>query len=164
MANFVTDHVQAEIIIKNIFGPVVRQAFRNFNRQLMEDPDDLIKKFKIVIAGGEGFTYYFNRGIDIFRTHDFDTRIIYDGYVHSRTDASQVDFLIQNLQQKKQLFIEYLSQMLNNYVNNFIINNLGNTHGINMLNRPNIFFPEVQHQLLSVVSYRFTLQSENNNI
>ena len=164
MANFVTEHVQAEIIIKNIFGPVVRQAFRNFNRQLIQNPDNLINKFKIVIGGGEGFTYYFNRGIDIFRTHDFDTRIIYDGYIHSRTDADQVDFLIQNLQQQKQLFINYLSQMLNNYVNNNIVNNLSNTYGINMLNRTNIFFPEVVQQLLSVVSYRFTLQHENNNI
>ena len=162
MANFVTDHVQAEIIIKNIFGPVVRQTFRNFNRILTQRPNNIKNRFKIVIAGGEAFTYYFNRGIDVFRTHDFDTRIIFDQFVHPRTDRGQVDLLIQYLQEEKQLFIEYLSQMLNNYVNNNILNNLANVYGINMLNQPNIFFPEVQHQLLSVVSYRFTLQSENN--
>ena len=29
MAQFITNHVEAEIIIKNIFGPVVRQAIKN---------------------------------------------------------------------------------------------------------------------------------------
>jgi len=166
MAEFVRNNVEAEIKIKNIFGPVVRQTIRHFNRLLSANTDNIISRLKVVIGGGEAFTYYFNRSIPIFRTHDFDTRIIYDGYVHNRTNRDQVDILIQNLQQEKQHFVELLAYRLNNYVNDNILNILRNTYGIIMLYQPEgeglIFFGEVQHQLLSVISYRFTLQSENN--
>lgn len=100
------DHIRLEEQVKDILEPVLMAYIGNFNRQLTAQSP----QYKVVIGGGSAINYYFKEEeVPVFKTHDFDMRCVYDGYVEPARTA-EVD---NNLRAIQTIFINEGVQTLN---------------------------------------------------
>lgn len=68
-----TERLRAENQIKEQFQDTIVKVIIHFNKKLEREN----QPFRLVIAGGDAFRFYFRQGIEELTTHDIDLRVIY---------------------------------------------------------------------------------------
>lgn len=107
---------EAEIIVKNMFGLVIKKTIQDFNESMLNNPNPLIQNLKIVIGGGEAFNFYFKDNPPVFKTHDFDLRIIYDRFMNELDTRENLDNIERLLIEQKHLFCMLVAARLTEWI------------------------------------------------
>jgi len=149
---------QAEITIKNMFGLVIKKTIQDFNEMLRNNPDPIISNFKIVIGGGEAFNFYFKNNPPVFKTHDFDLRIIYDRFINELDTRGNLDNIERLLIDQKHLFSIMVADRLTQWIE------VANPNLVGILRNKNInldaavpFIYVQSNYLLDTVQFDFTI-------
>lgn len=105
------DPTRIEEQIKDLLYAYLMQIFANFNRQLSQQAPN----YKIVIGGGSAINYYFKEeNVPVFKTHDFDLRCVFDGFIPVEKTA-ETDGILRTIQDA---FINFTLEHLSYYMNN----------------------------------------------
>jgi hypothetical protein len=100
------DYIKVEEQFKNLLSGAVMEYISYFNLNLA------LPKIKIVIAGGSALNYYFKKEeAEIFETHDFDLRCVYDDYIPPEED----NIISEQLKRQQMMFIDGAIDYLNNF-------------------------------------------------